>query len=178
MARHNIRAASGCFGSSVGKPHKTGAKAFHFRSRFTGTLILVVEEGKLVRRNDKSTLLPNLGNRESNSSTEDISARATWPIFPRQCREPVASSFSNRCSGYIPQRSVLITQDNSQWGPSVQSLASGLLVKPSPHAPDGERLFNMESASADSSRISASIRCGDFMEPTWKNGLRDPRLSR
>jgi len=37
-------------------------------------------------------------------------------------------------------------------------------------------LFNMESVSADSSRISASIRCGDFMEPTWKNGLRDPSV--
>jgi hypothetical protein len=39
---YNSRAASDCFGLRVGKPHKTEAKAFHFRGRFTGTQILLV----------------------------------------------------------------------------------------------------------------------------------------
>ena len=36
------RAASGCIGSSVGRPHKTAAEASLFGGRFTGTQILNV----------------------------------------------------------------------------------------------------------------------------------------
>lgn len=76
-----------------------------------------VEEGKLDRRNDKSTLLPNLGNRDIRLKVIAVQQmfllEQLGPSFHVNAGNQWPPHSLNRCSGYIPQRSVLVTQDNS-----------------------------------------------------------------